>query len=217
MSKFSCNTWPQFLLQSCHISVGELLNIFPPSVYHDIIPSFHLPSGFSTSLDVYFSFFPGIHLSTVWTHCTCPRYAWESSTQAEGVQRGILRHLGLVLVREQVQRSTALSRLSPGKHVGTVGGCRIQHALVTPVTVMVISRPVFFPKVPHVPSSCHVQARLPVDSWFIMAALTREPNLFLCPLRTRFFLAKLTVPWLQIGWLTMSLGPHQFLTHLPHD
>lgn len=68
----------------------------------------------------------------------------KNCSRAPGEQKD-MTHLGHVLVREQVQRSTALSLLSLGKQAGTVWAVG-STALVALVTVMVISHPVFSPE-----------------------------------------------------------------------
>lgn len=59
------------------------------------------------------------------------------------VYRRLSPHLGHVLVREQVRRSSALSLLSPGNQDGTVWALGVLVSAISPVTVMVISHPVF--------------------------------------------------------------------------
>lgn len=141
------------------------------------------------------------------------------------VNRGLLPHSGHVLFREQVQRSAALSLLSPGKQADTVWAVGSNVSLSNtppphphapppthPVTVMVISHPVFSPRL-----WCAIimPRAVPAVCWQLVSnGWARTGAEFVFPPRDVLFLTELTPPWLLTRWPTMGPGRHQFLNHL---
>lgn len=91
----------------------------------------------------------------------------QSTAAVAQVYRRRWPHLGLVLVMEQVQSSTALSLPSPGKQAGTVWavGSTLDH--VAPITETA-SLILCFPRSPNAASSRHVWWRRFDDSGFHM-------------------------------------------------
>lgn len=164
----SCLPFPLYLMDLSSHSVFELSPLDPPVMF------FHDSQVFSSS-----------------SGARAPVMS-RKTTLVPQVYRRRWPHLGHVLVREQVQSSTALSLVSPGETCQLAlsepyDPLRPWH----PVTVMVISHPAFFPPYYfpggcNVPSSCHVQWRLFVDSWFLMVGFAHKSKMCFL-LRMSFF------------------------------
>lgn len=106
--------------------------------------------------------------------------------------------LGHVIVRHHVKSSTTLSLLSPGKQGNRVWAVGSTAPLSPPVTVMVISHPVFSQNPYCAINMPRAVTAVFVDSWFLMAVLTREPNFFFSPQNVLFLMK----PTVLAGWVT---------------